>query len=324
LAVLLILSLAALASAGGCQVERAGLRARVLRLHKRAARCGDVDTACVTRLFGKIAQVRRQLAARKCRGGRGGGKQRCSPGTTFRKFLSNRRARISRMAQNCGDEDDACIKQAMNLLVALNSDLKRQRRIWRRSCKPTLQIIVKSAKKIKKSIKVDHFVPRSVWTHEFTCARIQRGFRLWLASKISQRRSFHAESKQCESSDLSCIQQNFRSIIRIQKSIHRGRTLFADRISSCDRCAPIKLRWYRWLKRQRVRRHRLQLAACRCEESDHGCMQRKVDKIKNIQKAIAARRAEALALHGKCLVATTTTSAPVTGIPIEEQSLGDL
>lgn len=138
-------------------------------------------------------------------------------------------------------------------------------------------------------------------------------------------RSFHAESKRCESSDLSCIQQNFRSIIRIQRAIHRGRTLFADRISTCDRCAPIKLRWYRWLRRQRARRHRLQLAACRCEEADHGCMQRKVDRIKRIQAAIAKRRAEALALHGRCIVVPSTTAAPATtGVPIEEQNLGDL
>jgi hypothetical protein len=275
----------------------------------------------VSSLFGRIARLRRRLSARKCRAlSSSSSSSRCRPGTTFRKFLANRRARISRLAQKCGDEDDACIRNAMNLLVALNGDLDRQRRIWRKSCAPGVRMIVKTPKKINKSVSVVKFIPRSVWTHEFTCERIQRGFRLWLASKISQRRAFHKESKECESSDLPCIQQNFRSIIRIQKSIHRGRTLFADRISTCDRCAPIKLRWQRWLKRQRERRHRLQLEACRCDESDHGCMQRRVDEIKKIQAAIKARRAQALALHGKCLVITTTTRSP-TAIPVEEESL---
>jgi hypothetical protein len=309
--------------------------ARVLRLHKRAARCGDVDTKCVTRLFAKIARIRRQLASRKCGVVRNAAKKirkgasSCSPGTTFRQFLANRRARISRLAQACGDEDDQCIRNAMNMLVRLNSNLPRQNKIWRRSCAPSLNVIVLTPKKIAKGWKacfvfvfwlflilvldtrVTHFIPRTIWTHEFTCARIQRGFRLWLAGKVSQRRSFHAESKRCEASDLMCIKQNFDSIIRVQRSIHRGRSLYADRMSTCDRCAPIKLRWYRWLKRQRQRRHRLQLAACRCAEPDHACMQRNVDRIKRIQINIRARRAEALRLHGQCVVPKTTKATTV-------------
>jgi len=305
LVVLAVVLLAAVANAG-CATERARLRAQLLSLHTRAARCGDTDQACTTRLFNRIAGVRKQLRAlRPCRAGAVVGIRRpCNPGTTFRAFLNQRRQRISRIAQRCADEDDACIRSAMNLLVALNSDITAQRAIWRRSCKPGVTVIAASPV-VPKIRKIARFVPRTVWTHEWTCERIQRGFRLWLASKTAQRRAEHRESMRCPPSDLSCIKMHFDSIINIQRAIHRGRSLFADRMSTCDRCAAIKLRWLRWLRRQRQRRHRLQLAACRCEESDPGCMQRQVDRIKAIQAAIAVRRAAAFRLHGQCIVTTT-------------------
>jgi hypothetical protein len=95
---------------------------------------------------------------------------------------------------------------------------------------------------------------------------------------------------------------NFQSIIHIQRTIHRGRTLYADRMSTCDRCAPIKVKWARWLRRMRARRHRLQLDACRCDENDTGCMQEAVNHIKKIQERILRRRKQAFALHGECII----------------------
>ena len=202
------------------------------------------------------------------------------------------------MAQKCRDEDDGCIKQAMNMLVALNSDVDAQKRMWKNACSPAMKVIQRSPKTPK--IKVSQWVPRSVWTHEFTCKRMKAGFRLWLASQQSRRRTFHKESQKCPPADLACIRMNFQSIIHIQRAIQAGRTLFADRMSTCDRCAKIKLRWSRWLLRQREKRQRLQLSACRCADSDSECLTEAVTEIKKIQAEIKKRRTEALNLHGKC------------------------
>jgi len=311
--VLLLLAIFSVVSfAGECGRRRNSLRKSLLVLHKRAARCGDTDTACVDRVFKRITGVRRQLAQLRktgCNSKRTTvnninvsieNKGNCARGT-FDEFMERRRDRISRMSRKCNDEDDQCITTAMNLLIALNGDVDRQKRIWRASCpkiEPTPVVKVPMAR--KPTLPPNLWVHRRSWTHEFTCDRIKKGFRTWLAFQKARRSQVHDESCRCDANDLPCLRMNYQIIIRIQRHIRHNRNLFADRISSCDRCAPIKIRWQRWLIRQRARRHRLQLEACRCDENDTECMQRRVNRIKKIQRTIRTRRAQVLALHGSC------------------------
>lgn len=309
--VIAVMVLHAEAGHSGCHTRRVALRARMLALHKRAARCGDTDSACVDRIFKKISTVRNQLVTLRtsvCQSV-SGSVRKCKRGS-FKSFLRARRARINRMARKCSDEDDQCITNAMNLLIALNSDVSRQRRLWRRSCRSSKRSAKRrSSTTTTTTTTINAWVPRRVWTHEFTCPRIKAGFKKWLASQEARRKAFHDDSCKCKPNDLSCLRMNYQSIIHIQRRIRRARSLFADRMSRCDVCAPIKVRWFRWLRRQRARRHKYQLAACRCREDDTNCMQRNVDRIKRIQANIKTRRAQALALHGKCQTATTTTKA---------------
>merc|ERR1712000_204484 len=151
----------------------------------------------------------------------------------------------------------------------------------------------------------EKWVPMKVWTHEFMCSRIRRGFQRWLNSQVKRREMFHRDAGKCKHADLACLRMNFQSIIHIQRHIHSARTLYAKRMQTCDRCAHIKIKWMRWYLRQRARRHDLQLEACRCDENDAPCMQEKVDQIRAIQKKMRERRKQAFA----CTVnATSTTS----------------
>jgi len=324
-------------------VQRLHLRHRLLQLHKRAARCGDEDSHCVTRIFEKIGRVRSRMAHLKhgvCHHGRithhtvKHAIKNCH--ISFKRYMAARRARINRMAQKCGDEDDSCIQTSMDLLVALNKDKRRQRRLWKRHCvlhhthkytaEEDMDMLAEvphplhdhydghgrvSMAEIRawkaryhavsgKDMPEEHWVPMSVWTHEFVCSRIRRGFHRWLKSQVERRNLFHRDAAKCRHSDLACLRMNFQSIIHIQRHIHRGRSLYADRMNTCDRCSHIKVKWMRWYLRQRHRRHQLQIEACRCDENDGACMQEKVDEIKKIQKRMRERRKQAFALHGQC------------------------
>jgi len=313
----LVLAFFAMTVEAGCGVRRSGLRRQLLGLHRQAARCGDTDTACVDRVFNRIHRVRRGLSSLRCGARARPRTVRCTRRMSFQDFSEARRARISRIAARCGAEDEACVSAALNLLVAINSDLPRQRRIWRRSCPraaarrlpvPTTRSATDAPLERNTEDAASIWAQQRSWTHEFLCSRIRRGFRRWLHFQIQRRASFHRESSLCNPSDLPCLHMNYQAIIRIQRTIRHARTLYAKRISRCDECAPIKMRWHRWLRRQRTRRHRLQLQACRCPESDPACMQRQVDRIKRIQVAIRTRLRQVLALHGSCQNVTDVPS----------------
>jgi len=307
-----------------CKPQSNVLRRQLLTLHKSAARCGDEDTACVDRIFNRISSVRKQLTV--ARRGRcsstivaAARRTNCKRGS-FDVFMTRRRDRISNMARKCPDEDDACITTAMNLLIALNSDISRQKKIWRKSC-PRKTPVVSQPVVTTTTLAADAWVHRRIWTHEFTCDRLRSGFSQWLNFQKSRRKQVHDESCKCAANDLPCLRMNYQVIIRIQRTIRRNRNLFADRMSTCDECAPIKLKWYRWLVRQRARRHRLQLEACRCPEDDTDCMQRRVNRIKAIQTRISQRRTQVLNLHGNCVIVRTTKAS---GTPAPVDELADL
>lgn len=366
---LLVLALALVASvsatSSGCARQRLRLRSHLLALHKKAARCGDEDAQCVTRVFNKIASVRRRMASLRgaaCKNGRIGASEvkhaikNCH--ISFKRYMAARRARINRMAQKCGDEDDSCIQTSMDLLVALNKDKRRQHRLWKQHCvlhqdgatSPELDMDMAAEvpnplkshydghghvsreeirrwkarynKVVGKDMPEEHWIPMSVWTHEFVCSRIRGGFKRWLKSQVSRRDLFHRDAAKCRHSDLACLRMNFQSIIHIQRHIHRGRSLYIERMATCDRCAQVKVKWMRWYLRQRARRHQLQIEACRCDENDSVCMQEKVDEIKKIQEHMRERRKIAFLLHGTCHLselhkasAAPTTVGPETEIP---------
>merc|ERR1712137_1278716 len=312
IALLLLGFAAAGSSKASCMRQRTSLRRRLLKLHKRAARCGDEDSACIERVFRKIARVRKAMATlRHCKGGSPAiSRKDCTK--SFDEYMAARRARINRIAQKCGDEDDACVSTSMELLIALNKDHRRQRSLWRRSCgrsagsssssHVSAEAIRREKKRQNYDVPEEHWVPMKVWTHEFVCSRIRSGFNRWLKSQANRREMFHKESGKCQHSDLACLRMNFQSIIHIQRKIHRARSLFASRMATCDRCSSVKVKWSRWFHRMRKRRSRLQLEACKCHENDAACMQEKVDEIKTIQKRMRERRKKAFQLHGECLI----------------------
>jgi len=350
---ILALLVAVSVARSGCARQRIKLRHQLLQLHKRAARCEDTDTECTTRLFNHIARVRHRMASlkhRKCRNGHVSRHETRGCHLSFSQFLARRRARINRIAQKCGDEDDSCVQTSMELLEALNRDHRRQRRLWRQKCllakgrrrrhtslaelhrlhnhvsKHELREWRKRYEHTDLHLPEEKWVPMSVWSHRFVCSRIRAGFHRWLKSQVRRREMFHKDSAKCKQSDLACLRMNFQSIIHIQRHIHRGRKLYTERMRTCDRCAHIKVKWARWMRRQRIRRHRLQIQACRCDENDAPCMQEKVDEIKKIQKKMHERIRRAFALHGSCHLHEVTRDPllPTTSDKDKETPIPDL
>lgn len=338
LALVAIMVVAVSARSGSCAHRRVELRRRLLHLHKRAARCGDEDSACISNVFAKIARVRRHMARAR--------RHVCSGGSlhistrdchqSFSEYLAARRARINRIARRCGDEDDSCVTTSMELLMALNKDHARQRRLWRQSCHfdssavshhghISAAAIARERARQHMHMPEEKWVPMKVWTHEFVCSRIRSGFKRWLKSQERRREMFHRDSAKCHQSDLACLHMNFQSIIHIQRAIHRARNLYSKRMASCDVCAPVKIKWTRWMHRQRLRRHRLQLEACRCDENDPTCMDEKVKEIKRIQHHMRERRRRAFQLHGECLTREDhKTRHLATPLPAHETEIPDL
>lgn len=86
----------------------------------------------------------------------------------------------------------------------------------------------------------------------------------------------------------------------------------SQKVERCDRCAPIKLRFRKWLLAERAKRHRAHERACLCGALDVECLQDNVSRIKLIQTRIEARRQRVLALHRDCQFGPSSAPASST------------
>ncbi len=91
-------------------------------------------------------------------------------------------------------------------------------------------------------------------------------------------------------------------------------------MTKCDKCAPLRLRFERWVKVQIARRQRLHAEICKCEDTDVRCVVRRVMRIKRIQLSIQAGRKHIFHLNEHCddtvlVPPTTTTTTTVSAAP---------
>jgi hypothetical protein len=129
---------------------------------------------------------------------------------------------------------------------------------------------------------------------------MRRKFKRWLHYQNLRRNALHLEACHCHPLDTSCLRMAFSQIVHTQNRISKARTEFANQLNACDSCAPLKLKFRRWLRRQRRRRLRIHNSLCRCRPSDTECAHRRYQRIVRLQKKIEERRSLVMHLHGDC------------------------
>jgi hypothetical protein len=160
-------------------------------------------------------------------------------------------------------------------------------------------------------------IPLVDWKKEYTCAGLNKAFKAWMSRQKKVRAYFLHQLHSCQQSDTSCIRGYLRKLVFIHQTNKKGTEEFAHRMTKCDTCALIKLRFARWLKRAISRRARAHLSMGLCSNTDSECLDRHVARVRAITIEIQARRKKVLAEHGECVKATTTTKAapPATSAP---------
>ncbi len=269
--------------------ERRGLRARLVSLSRTAAACGDEDSKCVDAAYKSIADVKRRIVA--C-----GGKvkaRRCRTSCSA-KCVSRLASRLARLQKKkCDDLDHHCIRTHLRRLLASH------RRVAR--CNKKTAVVAKAPAK-KALAKCSKWVHASEYRRAVTCDRLNIKFKAWLSFTKCRRLRAFQQSHRCPSSNTACLRHAYRQILRIQNKLTAASDEFVRLVSRCDECAPLKMRFYKWLQKQRRRRHRAHLRACACGALDVECLADNVATIKRIQDRITLRRTQVLALHGQCSV----------------------
>ncbi len=289
--------------------ELSRLRARLARYRKSAQACGDEDTACVNTWYTKIAAVSARIAElTRRRGGsvisrKGGKRSRCRRAGKVRRNLMQQ-------ITKCADDDARCVRRLFRRVAKVNrgANARRcKRRSGRKtSRKPAVQLLVDPLS-----------LPNPQWQLEYTCVGLKSVFGQWLRRQHLIRAYFLNEAHRCEPADTSCLRAYYQKLVAIHVRVNRNRQRYVRRITRCDLCAGIKVRFNRWLKRQRSRRARLHLQLGLCRPHDTECMQNRLNRLAAISAAIVKRRAEVLKLHADCNwgVTTTTTGRPATPAP---------
>ncbi len=146
-----------------------------------------------------------------------------------------------------------------------------------------------------------------------------KGFARWLNFMRADRKRIHDNiCKDCSPRDFRCVKSRYQRIMAIQREIAQARTDYTDLVTKCDKCAPLRLRFERWVKVQTARRQRLHAEICKCEDTDVKCVVRRVMRIKRIQQRIKSGRKHIFHLNEHCddnlLVPATAppTAAPTT------------
>ncbi len=279
--------------------ELSRLRALLASYRKSATKCGDEDTACINLWYNKIARVSARIAALTGRAGR--------KSSTSKKSRCRRAGRVRRnllkQITKCADDDARCVKRIFRRVVKVNRSSRRRR------CRASKA----SVKKVK--LLVDPLsLPNPDWQSEYTCVGLKTVFKSWLRRQHLIRAYFLNEAHQCAPADTNCLRAYYRKLVVIHDRVHRNRQEFVRRISQCDACAGIKVRFNLWLKRQRSRRSRLHLQLGLCRPHDTSCMQNNLDRIARITAGIASQRATILKLHSDCSL-NITIARPITTAP---------
>lgn len=303
-----------------CERRVTRLAQRVNKAQDFAKKCGDTDIQCtdnryrrVFRQKGRLNRARRRCAPRKFS---------CEKDDLFKwiRTQERRRRRIEKRAIRCADEDVVCTRHNMHQIQRLNERIVRVQNRCQVVALQHIQTI--EPRVIKRWVFGDPYSAANVdWKKEFTCVNLKTKFQQWLARQRNIREYWHQEACFCSTSDSSCVRAHYKKIRTVQMRIRRNRSAFARKISNCDECEGIKIKFSRWLARQRRRRHSLHLSVCRCPPRDNLCMQEHVDLIKAIQERIKRRRAQVLAAHGSCVL--TVQETPVTTqAPVRRSAIG--
>jgi hypothetical protein len=279
------------------------------RLVRWARRCRLSNKGCTRRYARRIHALNKRLRRHRlsCSGRR---RNVCSRRFMRRwmRRMRDRRSRLHSLASTCDDEDQACVARNARRVLRLNKRIDRRRK----QCKP-------KAKKAKKVVPTKpalvntthtwlttdtehHVITKSVWLHAIDCEEMRNGFARWLAFMRRDRKRIHDNiCKDCSPRDAECIKERYRRIMDIQRGIRRGRSEYTELVTKCDRCAPLRLRFERWVKLQTARRVRLHNEICKCAEDDVKCVVRRVLKIKRIQQRIKDGRKHIFHLNEHCV-----------------------
>lgn len=303
-----------------CRGSIRRLRHAVRRGLRRAAACND-NGACSKKAYRRVARLRRRLAAarRNClRSGlpiRAPRKVRPVPFCKHAKRqiarLESRRSEVMRRIRRCSDEDTKCSQRGFRKILRLNRYIAQRAK----------RCNVKLPRRVRRSVA--HIQIRRVssngWRHALTCDGIRMRFKRWIHYQNLRRIALHLESSQCSPLDVSCLKFAFTQIVHIQRRIAQARNRMSERLRVCDDCAPLKLRFRRWLRRQRARRARIHRSILRCGSHNVDCLNRKVARIARIQERIRARRAAVRAAQNVCSgrneVQFTTTASTTNPSP---------
>lgn len=219
-----------------------------------------------------------------------------------RRLVSRRASRMAAV-RRCSDEDAKCASRLLSSVLKLNRKIRK----LARRCKVVLPKSKKrSARTVRKQCKravtlsCGPHVYAAGWRHAITCNSIRKHLKSWTRFWTCKRKVLFAQHKRCDPLDTSCMHFAFSQLIHIAHHVRRGRTEATERLRLCDECAPIKLQFRRWLRRQRARRLRLHHQILRCRNSDVRCQSRRLHQIKVIQRNIEHRRSRVMNLHGEC------------------------
>jgi len=300
------------------------VRQRKQRLHRSAKRCSVRNVGCTKRFARRIARINRAIRrhSKRCTAGRR--HSRCSK-RSVRRWLRRARARRTRyqsLTTSCDDEDSGCVKRYMTKIMRLNRGIaRRQRRCGIKS---------KAFKRNSWAVTdtVHHVITESVWRHAIDCEAMRDGFARWLKYMRGERKRLHDNvCKDCSPRDTQCLRERYERIMALQHAIKKGRTEYTALVTKCDACAPVRLRFERWVKLQTARRKRLHAEICNCADTDTQCVVRRVMRIKKIQQRIKDGRAHIFHLNEHCKddtneesflgpLPTSATVAPATAAPV--------
>merc|ERR1711991_677936 len=185
----------------------------------------------------------------------------------------------------------AILKKILHLNIRLKAAKRRCRFTPK---KPVTKVACKEPKKHLTVVRA------TKWRHAVTCNGMRKNWAKWLKYMQEKRRRLHCQSANCNSLDTSCLKMTFRMLVHVSRRVRDARTVYSDHLMVCDKCGPIKLRFHRWVRRQRRRRLELHEQICRCEMKDVNCHASKVLKIKQIQQEIIRRRHVVMHLHNSC------------------------
>lgn len=288
-----------------CQ-RRVRLVRRSLRNYQRKAlRCGEVDESCVQRTYKRIAFLRTRLAKvrRQCNIRKSSAKIiPCANWERWVRRQRRHRARLQAQVAQCGDEDNKCVSVLLARVLRLNNLM----RSTMKRCKVT-QVPQHTQVSCAAPLSPLKWVHSTVWKKQVMCDDMKREWNRWMTFVNERRRRLHCESANCNSLDQSCLRMSYMQIVHLSHKVAVARDEFTRHLERCDRCGTIKLRFLRWLRRQRAERQRLHLEVCRCRPDNIMCHAVRVLAIRKIQREIKRRRYVVSHLHDSCSGKTTTT-----------------